>query len=67
VRLTIPCVAGPYTNVAATLTLTGSKLRLQPKLGDANLLSVPPQRTVSIATSGAQNDAGVFGFSFRDA
>jgi hypothetical protein len=28
VRLTMPCVTGPYTNVGATLRLTGSSIRL---------------------------------------
>lgn len=65
VRLTIPCVAGPYTNVGATLTLTASSVRNTP---DAKkpLTSVPLKRTVSIATSKAQNDAGVFELSFHD-
>lgn len=66
VRLTIPCVTGPYTNVGATLTLTASKLRNETKLGAASLLDVPLRRNVSIATSTAQNDSGVFEFSFRD-
>jgi hypothetical protein len=66
VRLTIPCVAGPFTNVGATLTLTASKLRLKPKPGDANLIPVQLNHSVVIATSTAQNDVGVFEFSFRD-
>jgi len=66
VRLTIPCVTGPYTNVSATLTLTDSHIRNEPKLGSAFLVEVPPRRSVSIATSTAQNDSGVFEFSFRD-
>ncbi len=66
VRLTIPCVAGPLTNVGATLTLTASKLRLQPKTGDTNLIPVQMNHSVVIATSTAQNDVGVFEFSFRD-
>jgi hypothetical protein len=66
VRLTMPCVTGPYTNVGATLTLTGSKIRRQPQLGAAGLLDVPVRRSAAIATSTAQNDAGVFEFSFRD-
>jgi hypothetical protein len=66
VRLTIPCVTGPFTNVSATLALTGSKIRPQPQLGAANLVDVPRRRSVAIATSTAQNDAGVFEFSFRD-
>jgi hypothetical protein len=65
-RLTIPCITGPYTNVSATLRLTGSRIRRTPTLGADELASVPPQRTVSIATSTAQNDGGVFELSFRD-
>jgi hypothetical protein len=68
VRLTIPCVTGPYTNVSATLTLTESQIRLKPELG-ANpdvVRDVPLRRSVAIATSTAQNDTGVFEFSFRD-
>jgi Tc toxin complex TcA C-terminal TcB-binding domain len=63
---TIPCVTGPYTNVSATLTMTGSQMRLEPKLGTASLKEIPRRRTVAIATSSAQNDTGVFEFSFRD-
>src|SRR5262249_47875671 len=66
VRMTMPCITGPYTNVGATLTLTSSKIRNEPKLGAANLVEVPIRRSVSVATSTAQNDAGVFEFSFRD-
>jgi hypothetical protein len=66
VRLTIPCVTGPFTNVGATLTLTASYLRTEPQLGAAGLKSVPLRHTTSIATSTAQNDPGVLEFSFRD-
>ncbi len=66
VRLTIPSITGPYTNVSATLTLLESKLRNEPKLGAAYLVDVPRRRSVSIATSTAQNDAGVFELNFRD-
>lgn len=66
VRLTIPSVTGPYTNVGASLSLTGSKIRPEPQLGEAGLMAVPLRRSVSIATSTAQNDSGVFEFSFRD-
>jgi hypothetical protein len=65
VRLTIPSVVGPYVNVSATLTLTGSQIRIDPKL-DSNLEMVQVSRVVSIATSKAQNDAGVFEFNFHD-
>lgn len=66
VRLTIPCVTGPYTNVSATLTLVGSSIRVEPKVGEDELKPVPRTRTLSIATSSAQNDAGVFELNFRD-
>ncbi|MFD3003504.1 neuraminidase-like domain-containing protein [Pontibacter toksunensis] len=71
-RLTIPCITGPYSNVSATLTLKGSKIRKDPDLNlsatypAAGLLDVPPSRSVSIATSTAQNDSGVFKLDFRD-
>jgi hypothetical protein len=64
-RLTLPCVTGPYTNVGATLTLTASSVRRKPN-PDTELVPVPLKRTVSIATSKAQNDAGVFELSFHD-
>ncbi len=64
-RLTIPCITGPYTNVSATLTLVRSQIRMEPTAG-AELVEVPPQRSVSIATSTAQNDTGIFELSFRD-
>jgi hypothetical protein len=65
-RLTIPCITGPYSNVSATLTLKGSKMRKAAKLGEDNLLTVNPSRSVSIATSTAQNDSGVFRLDFKD-
>ncbi len=65
VRLTIPCVTGPYTNVSATLELTDSWIRTEPK-ANVTLRQVPRSRTVAIATSTAQNDAGVFELNFRD-
>jgi len=64
VRLTIPCVTGPYVNVSATLNLTGSWIRTTATSPD--LVEVPPSRSVSIAATTAQNDAGVFELSFRD-
>jgi Tc toxin complex TcA C-terminal TcB-binding domain len=64
VRLTIPCVAGPLTNVGATLTLTASKLRLNAT--DASPKPIMLTHSTVIATSTAQNDPGVFEFNFRD-
>ena len=71
VRLTIPCVTGPYTNVSATLRLDKSWVRREAKSDKDNphksfLTPLIPRRSVSIATSSAQADSGVFEFSFRD-
>jgi hypothetical protein len=65
VRLTIPCITGPYVNVSASLNLDKSWVRPTAAL-NAPLVEVPPSRSVVIATSTAQNDAGVFELSFRD-
>lgn len=66
VRLSIPCVTGPYTNVPATLTLQGSEIRLSE--GRANTESTARRygKMQSISTSTANNDAGLFEFNFRD-
>jgi len=76
VSLSIPCIAGPYTTVACTLTLTKNKLRK-----DSILLGGKYERDMatddprfrdeiaaiqSITTSNAQNDSGVFELNFRD-
>jgi hypothetical protein len=66
VRLTIPSVTGPYTNISASLALQSSKIRMEARLGAAELRDVPRSRTTNIATSTAQNDAGVFALNFRD-
>lgn len=70
VRLTIPCVAGPYTNVSAKLTLLNSWVRQSDKLNTEALDDITDQRRIadhtSISTSSAQNDAGMFDLNFRD-
>ncbi|HYC31424.1 MAG TPA: hypothetical protein VEB59_04000, partial [Gemmatimonadales bacterium] len=66
VRLTIPCVTGPYTNVGARPTLVRSFVRNEPRRGTAFLREVPQQQTTAVSTSTAQGDAGVFDLSFRD-
>ena len=63
VRLTIPCVIGPHTNIGATLRLVNSSIRLKPFDQPA---SVPLRHTVSIAASKGQYDSGVLDFNFRD-
>ncbi len=66
VRLSIPSVTGPYVNVSASLSLNSSFIRSNAKLDAAELKEVPKSRTTTIATSTAQNDAGVFQLNFRD-
>gem|GEM_PF-4373969 len=50
VSLTIPCVAGPYTNVPCRLSLT----------------SVTGVTVTGMATSSGRNDSGMFEFNFKD-
>ena len=64
VTVTIPCVAGPYANARATLSLTKSSLRTEPKASATK--EVPLEHSTAIATSAVQNDSAVFEFSFRD-
>jgi hypothetical protein len=59
-------VTGPYTNVSCKLTLEKSRIRKEPKMGAEFLLDIPEQRSTSVATSNANNDAGVFELNFRD-
>jgi hypothetical protein len=64
VRLSIPCVTGPYTNVSGKLTLKNYKLRKTPATGPMDLIVANP--STSIATSTGQNDGGLFELNFRD-
>src|SRR5262249_47021403 len=66
VRLTMPCVAGPYVNIGAKLTLQSSKVRRTATLDPDALVDVPNQKLTSIAASHAQNDGGLFELNFRD-
>lgn len=76
VGISIPCIAGPYTTIACTLTLLSNHLRK-----DATLSGGKYERDInnedprfrdeiaaiqSIATSNAQNDSGMFELNFRD-
>lgn len=65
VSISLPCVAGPYTTVAATLTLQQSSVRRTPDAGgglDTESITARP----AIATSTGQRDSGVFELNFRD-
>ncbi|MEU3429839.1 neuraminidase-like domain-containing protein [Streptomyces gardneri] len=75
VSISVPCVVGPYMGVSGTLTLLGNRVRTTTTGGSAY-----PERTdendarfvrdlvpiQSIATSGGQNDSGMFELDFRD-
>lgn len=63
VSISIPCVAGPYTTIASRLLLNSSLI--QKTAGSASMSPVMAA-TEAIATSTAQNDAGVFELNFRD-
>jgi hypothetical protein len=79
VSMTIPCVAGPYTTVNATLNLLQNNIRILPTLTpnyvQNNVNGIPANDSrfmsnsipfTSIATSSAQNDSGTFELNFRD-
>ena len=65
VRLTIPCIAGPYTNISATLALTESFIRNTSDL-TLPLSGAPRALDALIASSTAQSDAGIFELNFKD-
>lgn len=74
--ISIPCIAGPNTNVGVKLTLLKNRVRKNSRVSDSddyqykgiedtrfnhNLIGIQ-----SIATSNAQNDSGMFELNFRD-
>jgi hypothetical protein len=63
VRVTMPCVVGPWTGVGAELRLLEGSARVGP---DDPLLPIPLRHSTVVATSSAERDAGVFEFTFRD-
>lgn len=71
VSITLPCVAGPFTNISARLTLVKSKLRKSATTTNyqgqlESEFSVDTHGLQSIATSTGQNDSGVFELNFND-
>ncbi len=64
VRLTIPCITGPYRNVGAKLTLLDSAIRLTTNVDDNALIGVQIGRNTSISSSSAISDPGVFELRF---
>ena len=73
VSITIPCITGPYTGINATLTLLSSRIRTdssatspyREQANDGRFLT-DFSATQGIATSHANNDAGLFELNFRD-
>ena len=77
VSLSIPCVAGPYTNINATLRLLENKFRNTALAKDKNDYPEKTEETderfssfiipiSAIAASSAQNDGGMFELNFKD-
>ncbi|MFN6590493.1 neuraminidase-like domain-containing protein [Bacillus sp. TD10] len=75
VSISIPCIAGPYTGINATLSLLENKFRTSAIGGKAyeeNTEESDPRFTSymipidAIAASSAQNDSGVFELNFKD-
>jgi hypothetical protein len=76
VSVTIPCVTGPYIGINCTLTQVRSSVRRSSGLRAGKYERDPAAADPrfhdgvgaiqSIATSGAQNDSGMFELNFRD-
>jgi hypothetical protein len=73
VSLSIPCIAGPYTTVNATLRLLRNEIRTSSNTGgyakvdDSDMrFRNNPVGIKAVATSTGQNDSGVFELNFRD-
>jgi hypothetical protein len=71
VRVSIPCVVGPFTGVSATLTLLSSRLRsrsgaFQGSYGHEENFRISSFPAQAIATSTGQEDPGMFELNFRD-
>ena len=63
VRVSIPAVVGPFTNVSARLTLLKGEVEAEDR--DA-LTERPVAKNDAISLSGAVNDSGTFEFSHQD-
>ena len=63
VSLSMPCIAGPFTNISGRLTLLEGKIEREDK---SPLEEVAVAKNTSITTSSANNDPGIFELNFRD-
>ncbi len=68
VSLSIPCIAGPYTTIACTLTQISHTIRKDTSLigGKYEQIENREHSLQSVATSSAQRDSGLFELNFRD-
>jgi hypothetical protein len=81
VRLSIPCVAGPYTSVSCSLHLLNNTIRINTSMNssgnyehenddgvwiDDDRFRTAHVPVAAIATSTGQSDSGTFEFNFRD-
>jgi hypothetical protein len=81
VSITIPCIAGPYTTINASLHLLQNNIRINSQLLNgsdyvqSNVNGIPANDArfiqnvtpfTAIATSSAQTDSGTFELNFRD-
>jgi len=73
VSLTVPAVVGPYSSVNCELTLTSSRVRVDPTAAlpypqpaDSTRFRSYSAAASAIATSRGHSDAGLFELSFRD-
>ncbi len=72
VSITIPCVAGPYGNITARLSLTGNLVRKEASMVDgydSNFIDgISPSQALAttIGTSSANRDSGLFQLNFND-
>jgi len=64
VSVSIPCIAGPYTGLNATLRLTKNEYRRKANLTDPLVASNIPSTAIAVSTG--QNDSGLFELNFRD-
>ncbi len=63
VRITIPCITGPYANISARLTLLKGEIEESDKVAP---IVIAIAKDTSITTSSANNDAGLFELNFHD-
>ena len=77
VSVSMPCIAGPYTSINATLRLLKNKFRISSISNNANDYLEKTDQTderfssfnipiSAIAVSSAQNDGGLFELNFKD-